>query len=61
MAEQPTKERVWKFDRYRDGRLMAEGAEVRRATSLEDALAKAQAMFADTGNREEFKLRGSNG
>jgi hypothetical protein len=49
-------EKEWIFDRYRYGRLMAEGAGV-HATTEEEALRKVEALFADERDGSRFKLR----
>lgn len=48
--------REWVFDRYRNGRLMAEGARV-RARTKEEALRKAESLFPEEKGIATFKLR----
>jgi hypothetical protein len=45
----------WVFDRYRYGRLMAQGARVHAKTE-EEALRKAQVLFGDEKDISTFKL-----
>lgn len=59
-AAAPVQERKWKFNRYRNGKLMAEGAEV-HAANFDEALQKAKQQFSEYGDgniaeTDEFKL-----
>lgn len=51
---------VFVFDRYRDGRLMAEGAKITKATTEEEALEKAKKLFSPYHNNT-FVLRKTEG
>lgn len=53
-------DKIYVFDRYRNGRLMAEGAKITKATSEQDALSRAHELFEsdrEVGDLFEFKLR----
>lgn len=49
-------DKEWVFDRYRYGKLMAEGARV-YAKTAEGALMKAKELFADERGISTFKIR----
>lgn len=49
---------VYEFDRYRDGRLMAEGVQITKQPTLQHAVAAAIAMYPST---DSFRLRSING
>lgn len=54
LAQKPV-QRLWSFERYRDGQLKVEGANV-HADTLEEALEKARRLFPEDRGKSEFRL-----
>lgn len=50
-------DRVFEFDRYRNGKLMAEGVVISRARTEEEARAIALTLYRDTADMGELRLR----
>jgi len=56
-SKAPAVQREWHFDRYRNGRLMAQGVKVVRAASEEDAREIARSLLYLDGNLPSDELR----